>query len=146
LSDKKYNLWVSMGYQIRPKSIRILEPAEGNSYYQYWERRHLVSGSMDKAFMLKNKNGKLHYGLVAGFDEFITFAGYRGSGLHPRADLIFSPHAGAIFQPGNLRFSIQYAYMDLDQKNMSSNWCTLSLELLLNRKKGTLRQTAVNDN
>lgn len=141
-SDKKYNLWVSLGYQVRPKSIRILEPAEGNSYYQYWERRHLVTGSIDKGFLLKNKNGKIQFGLVAGFDEVITFAGYHGSGLHPRTDFVFSPHAGVICQGGNLRFSLKYAYMDLDQKNMSNNWCSLSLELLFNRKKGTLRKTA----
>jgi ankyrin repeat protein len=143
LSDKKYNFWISMGYRVRPKSIRILQPAEGNNFYQYWEQRHLVSGSLDKAFILKSKNRKVQYGLVAGFEEVITFASYRGSGLHPRTDFIFSPHAGAVYQAGNIRFRINYAYMNLNQSRMSNNWCSLSLELLLNRKKGTLRQTPV---
>jgi uncharacterized protein len=146
LSDKKYNLWASLGYQIRPKSIRILEPAEGNNFYQYWERRHLVTGSLDKAFILKNKSGKVQYGLVAGFDEVITFASYHGSGLHPRTDFIFSPHVGAVYQGSNWRFRLNYAYMDLNQTSMGNNWCNLSLELLLNRKKGTLRKTTVTEN
>jgi hypothetical protein len=42
-----------------------------------------------------------------------------------------------------LRFKLNYAYMDLNLANMSNNWCSLSLELLINRKKGTLRQTPV---
>jgi len=143
LSDKKYNLWVSLGYKIRPKAIRILEPDEGNNYYQYWEQRHLVSCTLDKAFLLKK--GKTQFGLVAGFDEAITFAGYHGSGLHPRMDIIFSPHAGVVYQTGNFRFRINYAYMDLHLADMSNNWCGISLELLLNRKKGTLRQPPVSE-
>jgi len=143
LSDRKYNLWASLGYRIRPKSIRVLDPAEGNNYYQYWERRHLVSGSLDKAFILKSKSGKGQFGLVAGIEEVITFASYHGSGLHPRTDFIFSPHVGAVYQSGHLRFRLNYAYMDLNLANMSNNWCSLSLELLINRKKGTLRQTSV---
>jgi ankyrin repeat protein len=139
LSDRKYNLWASLGYKIRPKSIRILDPAEGNNYYQYWERRHLVSGSLDKAFLF----GKGQFGLVAGFEEAVTFASYHGSGLHPRADFIFSPHVGAVYQSGYLRFRLNYAYMDLNLAKMSNNWCSLSLELLINRKKGSLRQTQV---
>jgi ankyrin repeat protein len=146
LSDKKYNLWASLGYQFRPKSIRILEPAEGNNYYQYWERRHLISGSLDKAFVLKNKSGKVQYGLVAGFEEVITFASYHGSGLHPRTDFIFSPHVGAVYQAGNWRFRLNYVYLDLNQTNMSNHWCSFSLEVLLNRKKGTLRKTSVTEN
>ncbi len=63
--------------------------------------------------------------------------------LHPRTDFIFSPHVGAVYQYGNLRFRLNYAYMDLNLANMSNNWCSLSLELLINRKKGTLRQTPV---
>ena len=143
LSDKKYNLWASLGYKIRPKSIRVLEPAEGNNYYQYWEQRHLVSGSLDKAFILKSKTGKGQFGLVAGFEEIVTFASYHGSGLHPRTDFIFSPRLGAVYQSGNVRFRLNYAYMDLNLANMSNNWCSISLELLINRKKGTLRQTPV---
>lgn len=143
LSDKKYDLWVSVAYQFRPKPIRILEPAEGSNYYQYWERRHLMSGSLEKAFILKSKSGKVKYGLVAGFEESITFAGYNGSGLHPRTDFIFSPRVGAVYQYENFRFRVNYAYMDLNQSRMSNNWCNISLELLFNRKRGTLQQTPV---
>jgi ankyrin repeat protein len=141
VSDRKYNLWVSAGYRIRPKVIRVLEPDEGNNYYQFWEQRHLVSGSLDKAFMFRSKGGNGQFGLVAGFEEVMTFAGYKGSGLHPRMDFVFSPHAGIVYQAGKLRFRINYAYMDLDLARMSNHWCSFSLELLMNRKKGTLSQT-----
>ncbi len=143
LSDKKYNLWVSFGYKIRPKSIRVLVPAEENNFYQYRELRQIVSGSLDKAFFLKSKNPKVQMGLVAGIEGAVTFAGYQGSGLHPRAEYLFSPHAGAVYQSGKLRFRIDYAYMDLHLAEMGGHWCSLSMELLINRKKGTLRQTPV---
>lgn len=142
-SDRKYNLWVSLGYKIRPKFIRVLVPVEENNYYQYWERRQIVSGTLDKAFIIKSKNARRQFGLVAGFEGAVTFASYQGSGLHPRTKYLFSPHAGAVFQSGKLRFRVNYAYMDLHLADMSNNWCSLSVELLFNRKKGTLRQTQV---
>ncbi len=143
LSDRKYNLWISLGYKIRPKAIRVLIPVEGNNFYQYWEQRQIVSGTLDKAFLLKNKNTRSRFGLVAGFEGAVTFGSYQGSGIHPETDYFFSPHAGAVYQYGNLRLRINYAYMDLHLTDMSSNWCSVSVELLLNRKKGTLRQTPV---
>jgi hypothetical protein len=144
LSDRKYNLWVSLGYKIRPKSMRVLVPVEGNNYYQYREQRHLISAAADKAFLLKTAKGNI--GLVAGFEEIFTFGSYRGSGLHPETDLIFSPHAGAVVQYGNLRFRLNYAYMDLALAKMGPHWCNISIELLFNRKKGTLRQVPVPSN
>jgi hypothetical protein len=99
---------------------------------------------VDKAFLLKSGKGKI--GLVAGFEEIFTFGGYHGSGLSPGTDLIFSPHAGAVIQYGNLRFRINYAYMNLNLAYTGAGWCNISIELLLNRKNGTLRQIPVQRN
>jgi ankyrin repeat protein len=143
LSDKKYNLWVSLGYKIRPKYIRVLVPAEANNFYQYHELRQIISGTLDKAFFLKNKSAGPKVGLVAGIEGVVTFASYQGSGIHPRTDYIFSPHAGAVYQAGKLRLRLNYAFMDLNLAKMSDHWCSFSIELLIDRKKGTLRQTPV---
>jgi ankyrin repeat protein len=142
LSDRKYNLWTSLGYAFRPKAIQVLEPAKGNSYFQYWERRHLISFSLDKAFLLSGKKSNFHGGMVAGFEESMTFGSYRGSSLIPETRMVFSPRVGAVLQYGFLRFRVNYAFADLHLSEMSKNWYTLSVELLFNRKKGNLKQNS----
>jgi hypothetical protein len=143
LSDKKYNLWTSLGYDIRPKSIRILQPAKGDNFFQFWERRHLISFSLDKAFPLQGKNKHVKTGLVAGFQEAMTFGSYRGSALSPEIRMVFSPRIGAYLQYNYLRFRLSYSYMDLQLTDMSKNWFSISIELLFNRKKGRLIQNSI---
>jgi ankyrin repeat protein len=142
-SDIKYNLWTSIGYEFRPKAIRILEPAKGDNYYQYWERRHFISFSLDKAFLFPRKNSKVKGGLAAGFQESMTFGSYRGSGSGPETQLVFSPHAGAVLQYQRLRMRFNYEFMDLHLMDMSKNWCSISVELLFNRKKGKLKYNSI---
>lgn len=135
MSDRKYNIWTSLGYDVRPKSIRIIVPDKGNNYFQYWERRHLVSFTLEKAFLFPKKSKKVKAGFVAGFQECMSFGTYSGSYLGPETQLIFSPRAGAVFQNHHLRFRLNYQFLDLHLRDMSKNWCDFSVELLFNRKK-----------
>jgi hypothetical protein len=143
LSDKKYNLWTSLGYEFRPKSIRILEPAMGDNYYQYWETRQLIYFSLDKAFLFPKKNVTTKGGFVAGFQESMTFGSYRGSNQGPEPQLLFSPHAGVVFQYKYLRMRLNYEYMDLHLSEQSKNWYSFSMDLLINRKKGRVKYNSV---
>jgi ankyrin repeat protein len=142
-SDKKYNLWTSLGYDIRPKSIRVLEPSKGNNYFQYWERRHFISVSLDKAFLFPKKSRRFKGGFIAGLQESLTFGSYRGSNSGPEYRMIFIPRAGAVVQGKLLRFRLNYEFRDLQLKDISSNWCSFSIELLFNRKKGGLNQNSI---
>jgi uncharacterized protein len=143
LSDRKYNVWISLKYEVRPKTIRVLEPAQGNNYFQYWERRHVISFTLDKAFLLKKKHGKIQSGLVAGFSEAMTFSGYRGSSLGSPPRMLIIPHAGMVFQTSSLRFRLNYAYMDLHLIGTGRSWCSISIELLFNRKKGNFKESSI---
>ena len=143
LSDKKYNLWSSLAYDFRPKSIRIMEPDKGSNYFQYWESRHLISISVDKAFWLLTGKKGFKAGLAAGFEESMVFGNYRGSALGPENRLLFSPHAGAVVQSGSFRIRFNYAFRDQHLAEMSKNWYTVSLDLLFNRHKRSLNQYSI---
>ncbi len=134
MSDRKYNLWTSMVYDMRPKTARVLEASKGNNYFQYWERRHLVSVSMDKAFWLWNGKNEFKTGFAAGFEESMTFGSYQGSALSPDIRWLFSPRAGVVLQWGQFRVRMNYAFRNLQLLEVDRNWLSLSAEFLLNRK------------
>jgi len=143
MSDRKYNLWTSLVYDIRPKTARVMETSKGNNYFQYWERRHLVSVSLDKSFWLWNGKKDFKTGLVAGFEESMTFGSYRGSALSPDIRLLFSPRAGMAFQWGQFRVRMNYAFKNLHLREVDRSWFSLSAEFLLNRKTGFANQFSV---
>jgi len=134
LSDKRYHLWTGIAYQVRPRAIRVLEGGTGQNYYQYWERRHVISLTLDKAFYLPGSGKGIHAGLVAGMREGITFGSYRGAAAHPDVKLLFSPRIGGILTWQFLRLRLMYEFMDLKLEDVSRGWCGFSLQLMFNRK------------
>lgn len=81
---------------------------------------------------------------MAGFQESMTFGNFRGSYLSPETRLLFSPHLGAVVQHNSLRFRLNYAFMDLHLDKLSRNWCSFSVEWLIDRKKGNMKLNSVN--
>jgi len=143
LSDKKYNLWSSLAYDFRPKTIRILEPDKGDNYFQYWERRHMISITLDKTFWLPMGKKSTKAGLAAGFEESMVFGNYRGSALDTETRMLFSPHAGIVIQSGHFRFRLNYAFRDQHLAEMSKNWCSVAIDLMLTRRKRALNQYSI---
>jgi hypothetical protein len=135
LSDRRYNLMTSLGFGFRPKTIRILEEADQNLFYQYWEKRRYVSVSIDKAFLLNTGGTAFTSGVFAGFSEVLTFGSYKGSEEKPVTKLIINPRIGVIGEFGALRLKLSYEFMNLRLENYDKGWFNIALELLLSRKK-----------
>ncbi len=52
MSDNRWHLMPSLEYAFRPKAIRILRAVDSVTSYQYWEKRHFISVSVNKAFLV----------------------------------------------------------------------------------------------
>jgi ankyrin repeat protein len=144
LSDKKHNIWIDLGYGFRPKAIRIFEKVEYATYYQYWEKRHAFSLSAAKGFMIPVKASGFRLGAFAGFKEYLTFGGYRGSSSSPDTRLLFSPEFGAAMDFHFLRLKLSYEFLNLHLEEINHDWFNISLQLLFSRKKGNKKITSIN--
>ncbi len=143
VSDKKYNLMMSLGYGVRAKAIRVLEQTSETEYYQFWEKRHLISLSVEKAFYMPLKIASVRPGVFAGFSEVLTFGGYRGSEKNPDVRLVMNPKIGGIFDYRFLRLKIDYELMHLHLTDIKRGWFNFSLEFLFNRNRGTIRTPSI---
>jgi len=143
-SDKKYNLWTSLGYGFRPNYIRVMEQQDELKFYQYWEKRHMVTFTVDKGFFLKAGNGEFKAGAFGGIKEVLTFGGYRGSASSPDMRLVLSPRIGAVLEYNFVRLKLNYEFMYLRLKDYSRHWCGFTVEYLFNRKKGNPENTTIN--
>jgi ankyrin repeat protein len=143
-SDKKYNLWTTLGYGFRPNYIRILDQQDESNFYQYWEKRHMVSLTAEKGFFLSAASREFKAGVFFGLEEVLTFGGYRGSAESPEIRLVHSPRLGAVLEYNSLRIKLNYKFMNLHLDDYSSHWCGFSLEFLINRNKGNPDNTTIN--
>lgn len=139
ISDQKYNLMADIGYGFRTKAIQVLEATSEGEYYQYWEGRHFVSVSLEKAFYIPATIGSLKPGFFLGFSEVLTFGGYRGSGNGPDVRLLFNPKIGGILDFKFLRCKFDYAFMNQHLTDVHPQWLTLTLEFLFRRNRGSIR-------
>lgn len=143
LSDRKYNLMTGIGYGFRLKAIQVLDQTTETEFYQFWERRHFISLSAEKAIYLPTGITAFKTGVFAGFSEVLTFGGYRGSGENPAVRLVFNPRIGGIFETGFLRLKVSYEYMNLQLREIDRGWFNVSLEFLFNRNRGNIKMPSL---
>jgi|WetSurSiteA1Bulk_404760.scaffolds.fasta_scaffold14837_2 ankyrin repeat protein len=144
LSEKKYNLMTSLGYGFRLKAIQVLEQTSETEYYQFWEKRHFISLSCEKAVFIPGNTDFMKSGIFAGFSEVLTFGGYRGSKENPDIRLVFNPRIGIIFEFRLLRFKVDYEFMDLRLEDIPNGWFNVSMDLMFTRKRAKLRVPSMN--
>ena len=143
-SDKKYNLMTGIGYGVRAKAIRVLEQTSETEYYQFWEKRHFISLTLEKAFYMPLEIASIRTGVFGGFSEVLTFGGYRGSGKNPDIRLVLNPRIGGIFDYKFIRLKIDYEFMHLHLTDIKRGWFNFSLEFIFLRNRGTLRTPSIN--
>jgi ankyrin repeat protein len=139
MSDSKYNLMACLGFGLRPKAVRILEEPDQNLFYQYWEKKRFISITLEKAFFMRTFGSAFTTGAFAGFSEVLTFGSYKGSNVIPDVRLVINPRIGCIFGYNFLRVKLSYEFMNLHLKYISNGWLNVSLEFLLNRKRGRIK-------
>jgi ankyrin repeat protein len=139
INDSRFHLMPAFSYSFRPETIRVLEKGKHNEMYQFWERRHFISFTLDKGFLVQQFSRNLSTGAWAGLSGVITFGGYKGSSLSPEARFILAPRTGIYLAVSNARLRFFYELMDLHLTGYNYNWFGVSLEFLFDTGKGKLR-------
>jgi ankyrin repeat protein len=139
MSDHKYNLMASISYGFRLSAIQVLEQTEKTVFYQYWEKRHFIALTAEKAVYLPTQLKHFKTGVFGGFSEVVTFGGYRGSSENPDLRLLFNPRIGAIMEYGFIRVKFSYEFLDLHLREINTQWFSLSLEFLFNKSRGKIK-------
>jgi ankyrin repeat protein len=134
LSESRYHFMPSMGYALRPKSVKVLDVQDSMTSYQYRETRHFITLNLDKAFFIRNFKSGISTAAFAGIGGSITFGSYKGSEKKPDTKLLFNPRIGCMAGNDIWRVKICYEYLDLGLKTYDTSWLSLSLEVLIGRK------------
>jgi ankyrin repeat protein len=135
LNESKYNLMTYLGFGFRHAAAQVLEESSENTYYQYWEKRNFVSITLEKSLFLHHLGSSFSTGAFVGFSEVLTFGSYRGSSNHPGVKLVMNPKIGCVAQYDFIRLKISYEFMNLHLERYMNGWYSISLELLINRKR-----------
>jgi uncharacterized protein len=135
LPDSRYGIGINGGFGFRPLANRILVKESESISFQYWERRYYFYLGLDKKFDFI-KSPDVSSGPYLGFNEHLTFGGYRGSDNHPQTKLITAPLAGWYYSNKIFTTWIGYQYVDFKTPDIKPGRINLgiSLNIKLNRK------------
>ena len=134
LIDSKLGLELYGKLFFRPVAIRVLLPETDERSYQYWERRTLISGSLNKRFIIyADDNSQL--GVFLGFGVAYTWGSYRGADRKPQPETFMNPAGGLFWRQDLIGIDFYYQYADLKIHDYSSHWVTLALTFNFNLKR-----------
>ncbi|GAI28498.1 unnamed protein product, partial [marine sediment metagenome] len=68
IQDTKYNIRANLGYYTRPFAKRILLQDSEDTYFQFWEKRSLVSVGFEKLFSIKSFKNNRFFAITTGMD------------------------------------------------------------------------------
>ncbi|KPK84097.1 MAG: hypothetical protein AMS27_10930 [Bacteroides sp. SM23_62_1] len=136
LMDSRYGLEVYGKIYLRPVAIRVLLPETDEWYYQYWERRTFVSGSLNKKINIYS-NDETRLGVFLGMGVGYTWGSYRGADRKPRPATFLNPAGGIYWKSKSIGIDFNYEYADLKIHDFSKHWITLVVTFYfdLGRKK-----------
>ncbi len=139
ISESRYHLMADMEYAFRLKAVQVLDRQDANTSYQFWERRHFVTLTLGKGFLNQNFGSNVSARAYASVSQTLTFGGYKGSEKNPGLQTVFNPRIGCMFDLARFRLKFGYEWMNLDMKGYNENWFGISIEYLINRKRGLNR-------
>jgi ankyrin repeat protein len=135
ITDRRFYWMPSISYSIRPVAIKVLDSGDPSVFYQYWERRHLISAGLSKAFFIRRYKGGLTTGAYAGLGGTLSFGSYRGSSENPKTRIVLNPSIGCMLEYEPFRIDVGYEFLDLHLKSYNNNWFSITLHLLINSRK-----------
>jgi len=134
LTESRYHFMPSVGYALRPKSIRILDVQDSLTSYQFRETRHFITLNLDKAFFIRNFRSGISTAAFAGIGGSVTFGSYKGSEKKPDTEVLFNPRIGCMAGNDVWRVKMCLEYLDPGLKTYDAYWLSLSLEVLFGSK------------
>jgi ankyrin repeat protein len=135
IQDKKYKLRFNIGYYIRPLAKRVLIQDKEDTFYQFWERRSLISTGLEKLVSIKQYENIGLLALSFGVDGNITFGrNYRGSTQGPVSKFKISPTLGFMLRRRNFQISAKYLHLNLGIYKISPHRIGIELQYLFDMR------------
>jgi len=136
IQDTKYNIRAHMGYYTRPFAKRILLQDSEDTYFQFWEKRSLVSVGFEKLFSIKSFTNNRFFAITIGMDGIFTYGrNYRGSIREPDKNFKISPTSGLIWGMDYLQIVAKYSLLDLDTFKVSPHRAVIGVQYIFDRRK-----------
>jgi hypothetical protein len=109
LRESRYNLLFSVSYFSRYWAKRVWIDYGSDIYFQFWERRSLLSFGLDKRIKFSG-NGNKQSGLLVGLKESYTYGHYRGCEIQPASQWKMIPDLGVYTEgnAGGISFTLEY--------------------------------------
>ena len=117
-----------LGYQFRPTAKRILIQEKDDTFYQFWEKRHMLSATLGNRITLYNRSPNNQFGLYLGLGGIYSFGPkYRGSEQHARSVFRMVPAGGFYLEFKHTSFRINYEYLNLKTYRVEPHWINLGV-------------------
>jgi len=130
LIDRKYGLELYTQFLIRPVRIRVLEEEGEELAWQFWERRFLLSASLNKNIRLF-KTGNAQIGFTPGLGAGYTWGGFRGSDRHPKPRSLLIPNAGLYYEAEGFVCNFSYQYANMRVNDIAPHHFNLSFRFVI---------------
>jgi len=136
IQDTKYNILANLGYYTRPFAKRILLQDSEDTYFQFWEKRSLVSAGFEKLFLIKSFKNNRFFAITIGMDGIFTYGrNYRGSIREPDKKFKISPTLGLIWGMDYLQLVAKYSHLDLDTFKVSPHRAIIGVQYIFDKRK-----------
>jgi ankyrin repeat protein len=136
IQDTKYNIRANLGYYTRPFAKRILLQDSEDTYFQFWEKRSLVSVGFEKLFSIKSFKNNRFFAITIGMDGIYTYGrNYRGSIREPDKKFKLSPTLGLICGMDYLQLVAKYSRLDLDTFKVSPHRAIIGVQYIFDKRK-----------
>jgi ankyrin repeat protein len=131
--DKLYKISMDFNYAFCTRWQPVMTQAGDYLYYQYWEKRQIMSLMLSKEIcLLGRKSAKNNAGIIPSIGGLYTFGSYEGTEKKASWNLTVAPGIKAYWKPGSFMISAGYQYTDLGLMNYSDHFFTLSLDAFIN--------------
>ena len=133
IRDYKYEVDLTVGFNLRAYASRVLYKSNMGDYFQFWERRYSFYVAADKHFLLKINKYHHRQGISAGFKVHNSFFNYRGIDLSTENEFVFAPEIGYYYTAKYISAGINYSYCDFGKDGVMPSRLELSVKFLLGK-------------
>lgn len=121
--ERNTNISAEFDYSFRPAQKRILWKDSDQEYYQFWEKRNMLSITLSKIKpFFRIKTSFLIGGYLAVSGTYSFGPEYRGTEIKAESFFKVSPIAGIYGESKNLYFRLNYEYLNTGLLEASPHW------------------------
>ena len=130
IGESRYKLDFMLRYGTRFKDYAILTQVDENTFYQYLEKRQIVSANIRKSFVINKEEFNFIRPYVS-FDFQWHFGSYSGITEKISKHFNFVPEIGVSFGNRNICFDLGYQYSNFNIYNVSPHRIKLGIRIRL---------------